>query len=115
MYALEGDAVGGEGVGLGELVAVGVVEAADARSEDLGGDEGGASAGHVDDAGAGEVVHAHAKGGFIVEGGEEAGGAPDGVHDDGVHEAREHDAVAQVGLELQKAGAGAREARVEID
>mmetsp|Transcript_27870 Transcript_27870/g.50847 ORF Transcript_27870/g.50847 Transcript_27870/m.50847 type:complete len:482 (-) Transcript_27870:29-1474(-) len=101
---LEGDAVGREVVGLGELVSVGVVEAADARTEDLGGDEGGDASRHVNDAGAGEVVHAAAEGGIVVKCREESGCTPDGVDDDGVDESREHEGVAEVGLELTTLG-----------
>mmetsp|Transcript_43421 Transcript_43421/g.79428 ORF Transcript_43421/g.79428 Transcript_43421/m.79428 type:complete len:254 (-) Transcript_43421:41-802(-) len=88
----------------GEFVPIGVVEASDARSEDFGGDEGGDAAGHVNDAGARKVVHATAERGVVIESREKAGRTPDGVYHDGVDESREHEGVAEVGLELAPFG-----------
>mmetsp|Transcript_8249 Transcript_8249/g.18488 ORF Transcript_8249/g.18488 Transcript_8249/m.18488 type:complete len:499 (-) Transcript_8249:108-1604(-) len=101
---LEGDAMGGEVMRLGELIAIGVVEASDTRAEDLGGEEGGDSARHVNDSGTGKVVHSTAKGRVVIEGREETARTPDGVHDDGVYEPGEHEGVAQVGFELAPFG-----------
>ena len=75
----------------------GVVEAAEARAEHRRADERGPTAGHVHDAGAGEVNHA-AQHVVLVERRQEAVAVPDPVDDHGVDEAGDAKRVDQVGL-----------------
>mmetsp|Transcript_34030 Transcript_34030/g.101676 ORF Transcript_34030/g.101676 Transcript_34030/m.101676 type:complete len:219 (+) Transcript_34030:1314-1970(+) len=85
---------------LGKGIAVSVIEASAARAKDLGSNEGSVASCHVDDTRASKVDHADAAEWVDVEGGEEAGGCPDGADHHGVDEASEHDGVAQVGNHL---------------
>ena len=103
---LKGDGVGGEGGGLGEGVAIGILETATTGTKDLGGDESGGTTGHVDDTTAGEVDHTDATERVVGEGGEETGRGPDGADDDGVDEAGEGKGVAKVGRHLATLGDG---------
>ena len=103
----EGGVVAGHGHG-----AAGGVEAAGTGTDDGGTHETRDTTGHVDDTGAGEIVHADVIehiGVAILVGlpvAEPAGGVPDPVDDDGVDEAGEDDGVGDVGLERGALGHG---------
>ena len=92
--------------------AAGGVEAAGTGTDDGGTHETRDTTGHVDDTGAGEIVHADVVehiGVAILVGlpvAEPAGGVPDPVDDDGVDEAGEDDGVGDVGLERGALGHG---------
>ncbi len=49
-------------------------------------------------------MHANAERQIVVPRAKEAGRAPDGVNDNGVDESRDHEAVAQIRLELKPLG-----------
>ena len=94
----------GEGLWFLQFHSTIVVEATLPGTEDLGGDECGDSAGHVDDATSGKVNHANAKERVDIPWAQEAIVRPDGMHDDRIHKARQHHRVAQIRRHLTTLG-----------
>ena len=94
----------GEGLRLGQLVAPLIVEATLPGAQNLGGDEGGDAASHVDHATSGEVNHADTKEGVGILGAQEARVGPNGMDDDGIDKARQHHRVAEIRSHLATLG-----------
>ena len=86
----------GEGLRLGQLVAPLIVEATLPGAQNLGGDEGGDAASHVDHATSGKVDHADAEERVDIPGAQEASVGPNSMDDDGIDKARQHHRVAEI-------------------
>ena len=94
----------GEGLWFLQFHSTIIVEATLPGAKNLGGDECGNSAGHVDDATTGKVDHANSKEWVDIPWAQEAIVGPDGMNDDRIHKARQHHRVAQIRCHLTTLG-----------